>query len=299
MTNEWCEELLRCAEGLYVLKEESKKIVWANSYFTDRLKEPCVGEPCWKGLLGRKTPCPSCPKLSEQDGVYVWDYYEPHSKRWMKVKHLVFRRDGILYRAGNINMLDDVMRLNYETVQEISMLQTVLAKNRYEMASLTKEAIYDTLTGLFNRNCFQMDLEREYAEVSGLGILYFDLNNLKLINDKYRHKAGDALLRRMADVLRLVCGQAENAKCYRIGGDEFVLLLFQSSEEALKRCAELFAVYMDDYNQGQTHLCSVAVGRAFSEGPRDPELLVSQADNDMYRCKQKMKLSDSRMPDLP
>lgn len=297
MTNEWCDELLRCAEGLYVLEEESKKIVWANPYFTDSLKAPCVGLPCWKAFLGRETMCPFCPKLSEQDGVYVWDYYEPHGKRWMKVKHLVFRRDGILYRAGNINMIDDVMRLNYETVQEISMLQTVLAKNRGEMASLTKEAIYDNLTGLFNRNCFQMDLEREYADVSGLGILYFDLNNLKIINDKYRHTVGDALLRRMADVLRLVCGQAENAKCYRIGGDEFVLVLFQSTEEALKHCAELFSAYMDDYNQGQTHLCRVAVGRAFSEDPCDPELLVSQADNDMYRCKQKMK--DETEEELP
>ncbi len=289
MIDEWCEALLRCAEGMYILEEESKRIVWASPYLTDGIKAPCVGLPCWKAFLGRETVCPFCPKLSEQDGVYVWDYFEPKSRHWMKVKHLVFCRDGVLYRAGNINMIDDVMGLNYETVQEISMLQTVLAKNRGEMNSLTKEAIYDTLTGLFNRNCFQMDLTREYANVSGLGILYFDLNNLKLINDKYCHTAGDALLRRMADVLRLVCGQAENAKCYRIGGDEFVLLLIQSTEEALKRCEELFAEYMDDYNRGQTHQCSVAIGRAFSEGICDPELLVSQADNDMYRCKQEMK----------
>lgn len=107
------EELLRCAEGMYVMKEESKEIVWVNRFFTDALKAPCVGELCWKVLLRRETPCPFCPRLSEQDGVYVWDYYEPNSKRWMKVKHLVFRRDGVLYRAGNINMIDDVMHLNY------------------------------------------------------------------------------------------------------------------------------------------------------------------------------------------
>lgn len=289
MTNIWCEELLRCAEGMYVLEEKSKKIVWANRYFTDDLPPPCVGEPCWKAFLEREAPCPFCPKLSEQDGVYAWDYYEPQGRRWMKIKHLVFRKDGILYRAGNINMIDDVMHLNYETVQEISMLQTVLEKNRGEMASLTKEAIYDTLTGLFNRNCFQMDLEREYAEASWLGVLYFDLNNLKFINDRYCHTAGDVLLRRMADVLRLVCAQVENAKCYRIGGDEFTLMLSKSTEEVLEYCVKLFVGYMDDYNRGAEHLCSVAVGRAFSEGPCDLEQLISQADNDMYRCKQKMK----------
>lgn len=289
MANEWCEELLRCAEGLYVLEEESKKIVWASPYLTDGLNAPCVGEPCWKAFFDRGGPCPFCPKLSEKDGVYVWDCYEPQRKRWLKVKHLVFCRDGVLYRAGNINLIDDAMRLNYETVQEISTLQTLLVKYQGELASLSKEAIYDTLTGLFNRNCFQLDLKQKYANISGLGILYFDLNNLKRINDKYCHASGDVLLRRMADVLRLVCGQVENANCYRIGGDEFVLLLFQSTEETLKRCEEQFVDYMEQYNHGHPHPCSVALGRAFSEPPCDPERLVSQADNDMYRCKKNMK----------
>lgn len=289
MTNEWCVELMRCAEGMYVLNEKSKEIVWANPYFTEGLKTPCVGETCWKAFLGRETQCPFCPRLSEQDGVYAWDYYEPQSRRWMKIKHLVFRRDNLLYRAGNVNMMDDVMRLNYETVQEIAMLQTVLSKTQGEMTSLMKEAIYDTLTGLFNRNCFQMDLEREYAKVPGLGILYFDLNNLKFINDKYRHTAGDALLKRMADVLRLVCSQVKNAKCYRVGGDEFTLLLSQSTGEELEYCANLFTGYLEDYNKGAEHSCSVAVGRAFSKGLCDPKLLVSRADNDMYCCKQRMK----------
>lgn len=288
MENKWCEQLLRCTEELYVLEEESKKIVWVSSYINDGLTS-CVGEPCWKAFLGRDTVCPFCPKLSEQDGVYVWDYFDPRSRRWMKVKHLVFRKDGVLYRAGNINMIDDVMRLNYETVQEISMLQNVLVKNKGEMAELTKDAIYDVLTGLFNRNCFQIDLEREYTDVSGLGVLFFDLNNLKDINDKYRHRAGDMLLRRMSDVLRLVCGQIKNSKCYRIGGDEFVLLLSHSTENELERCEKLFNGYMEDYNRGEKHRCSVAVGRAFSHDPCDPELLVSKADNEMYRCKQKMK----------
>lgn len=289
MENDWWQELLRCAEGMYVLEEKSKKVVWVNWFFIDGLKTLCVGEPCWKVFLKRETPCPFCPNLSEQDGMYVWDYFEPKTRRWMKVKHLVFRKNGILYRAGNINMIDDVMRLNYETVQEISMLQTVLAKNRKEMVCLTNEALYDTLTGLFNRNCFQMDLERDFEDTFGFGILYFDLNNLKLINDKFCHTAGDELLRRMADVLRLVCLQTENAKCYRIGGDEFVLLLSQSTEEELAHCVELFIGYMDDYNRGKEHLCSVALGQAFSKDPCNLELLVSQADSDMYRCKRKMK----------
>lgn len=289
MENKWCEELLRCAEGMYVLKEETKEIVWANRYLADHLTIPYIGETCWKAFLGREAPCPFCPKLSEQDDVYSWDYYEPNGKRWMKVKHLVFRKDGVLYRAGNINLIDDMMCLNYETVQEISMLQTVLTKSRNEVANLTKEAIYDTLTGLFNRNCFQMDLEREYVNLDSLGVLYFDLNNLKDVNDNYSHTTGDTLLRRMSDVLRLVCAQSEHTKSYRVGGDEFVLMLSGGTREELAHCVELFTGYMDNYNQGEKHLCSVSVGQAFSNVPCNPETLVSQADQDMYRRKKELK----------
>ncbi|HWP50438.1 MAG TPA: GGDEF domain-containing protein [Clostridia bacterium] len=289
MMSEWHEALSRCAEGLYVLEEESKRIVWVNSYFVETLGTSCVGEYCWKAFLDRETPCPFCPQLTEKDDVYVWEYFDSRSKRWMKVKHLVFLKNSVLYRAGNINTMDDVMRLNYETVQEIVLLQSILTENRNEMASLTREAIYDTLTGLFNRNCFQLDLEQEYAKVSGLGVLYFDLNNLKETNDKYRHTAGDMLLRRMASVLQRTAGHFKNAKCYRIGGDEFVLFLAHCTEEELTRCATLFNSYLTAYNDGEKYVCSAAMGRAYSKIACNPEVLVTQADRDMYRCKKLME----------
>lgn len=289
MENEWIKALMQCAEGLYVLEEESRRVVWMSDYLTDGLDADGVGKPCWQVFMGRESPCPYCPRLSEGDGVYVWDFFEPKGKRWMKVKHLLFRCHGVLYRAGNINMMDDVMRLNYETVQEISMLQTVLKKNVGEMVKLEKEAIYDTLTGLYNRNCFHLDLKREYRDTQGIGVLYFDLNNLKETNDLYRHETGDALLRRLAEVLNRVSGHRKGSKCYRIGGDEFVLMITGGTEPELARLQELFADYMNAYNQKETYQCSIAVGCAFSEKSCDPEALVSRADSDMYRKKQLMK----------
>ena len=92
MENKWCEQLLRCTEELYVLEEESKKIVWVSSYINDGLTS-CVGEPCWKAFLGRDTVCPFCPKLSEQDGVYVWDYFDPVSYTHLDVN----KRQGVVF----------------------------------------------------------------------------------------------------------------------------------------------------------------------------------------------------------
>lgn len=289
MTNEWCEPLLSCCEGLYILEEKTKKIIWANSFIAKGIKDFCLGEPCWKVFLHRDGPCSFCPTLTMEDGVYVWDYYAPIEKRWLKVKQLVFNWDGVLYRAGNINMIDEVMHLNYETVQEISMLQSLLTQNNRAMMDIRKGALYDTLTGLLNRNCFQMDLEEEYAHSPGLGVLYLDINNLKEINDSCRHSAGDTLLRRTAHVMQMVSRQAQPSKCYRIGGDEFVMLFKNCTEEKLAGHASLFKTYLENCNRNQPHSCSVAIGMAFSEAACDPEQLVSQADKDMYVCKQQMK----------
>jgi len=206
------------------------------------------------------------------------------------VKNLLFRREGVLYRAGNINMIDDMMRLNHETVQEISTLQTVLSKSQGEMAVLEKEAVYDTLTGLFNRNCFQMDLKQEYSNVAGLGVLYFDLNNLKETNDCCGHETGDELLCRQAKAMRHAARHFKSSRGYRIGGDEFVLLLEGCTQAELTRCEERFAACLDSYNQNEAYPCSVAMGSAYSEAACEkPELLISLADSDMYRVKRAMK----------
>lgn len=293
MEQAWLEPLMRCAEGLYVLDEQTHRMVWANEYVSARFGGDCVGKPCWQALFGRESACPFCPPLEVGDEVYAWDYFDSHSKHWMKVKHLLFRHEGTLYRAGNINIIDDVMGLNYETVQEISMLQTVLNKNKGAFVKLEKEAIYDSLTGLYNRNCFHMDLQEVYTGVPGLGVLYCDLNNLKEANDRYRHETGDALLRRLAQVLLQVARHRKNAKCYRIGGDEFVLICAGCTEADFAGLLPLFNQYMKAYNQNEPHPCSVAVGHAFSADACDPEALVGLADSEMYREKRRMKGLDT------
>lgn len=289
MKNEWCEPLTRCAEGLYVLEEESRQIVYLNDYLADAFGTDSIGQPCWRVFLERDKQCPFCPRLSEEDGVYTWDCFDSRGVHWVKVKQLVFSQNGVRYRAGNVNLLDDVMQLNLEAVQGIATIQAVVDANRSELVRLERAANFDTLTGLNNRNCLYLDLEHIYAGAKGLGVLYFDLNNLKETNDDCGHAVGDLLLRRVAEVLRRLMGHLKGSKAYRIGGDEFVLLASEIDELELANLITRFNEYIEAYNKSEIHPCIVAVGHAFSKEGCNPEILVSEADSDMHRKKQRMK----------
>ena len=86
-----------------------------------------------------------------------------------------------------------------------------------------REATTDVLTGLSNRRQLVVDLEASWASRSARTLVFFDLNGFKRYNDTFGHPAGDALLSRLGARLHAVA--AERGSAYRLGGDEFCLLL--------------------------------------------------------------------------
>lgn len=94
---------------------------------------------------------------------------------------------------------------------------------------LEKLSFEDSLTGLFNRNKFNLDMQDfEKILLSRLGVAAIDLNGLKRVNDRMGHSAGDHLICRAANhIASMFAG-----RCYRIGGDEFVVIDSKMEEEA-------------------------------------------------------------------
>ena len=106
---------------------------------------------------------------------------------------------------------------------------------RKELESALKRLSYeDTLTGMYNRNRFNQDMEyyRTHA-CTQLGVACFDLNGLKELNDRQGHTAGDQLISRAAAHIL----QAFRGRSYRVGGDEFVVIDEESSEASFRACA--------------------------------------------------------------
>ncbi|MCL9846889.1 diguanylate cyclase domain-containing protein [Ralstonia solanacearum] len=106
------------------------------------------------------------------------------------------------------------------------MLTWALVTKEVEAENRIRQlAHYDTLTGLANRTNFREQLDaRLEAPGARLGLLYIDLDGFKLVNDTKGHRAGDALLERVAQRLRAVC-DCPGVAIARLGGDEFAVLV--------------------------------------------------------------------------
>src|SRR5438128_496589 len=116
---------------------------------------------------------------------------------------------------------------------ERDRLREELARARARIASLERLADEDSLTPVANRRAFVRQLRRMIALTHRYGvpaaIVYFDVNQMKEINDRHGHPAGDAALRHLAEVLRDNIRSSDIVG--RLGGDEFGVLLAHTDED--------------------------------------------------------------------
>jgi diguanylate cyclase (GGDEF)-like protein len=107
---------------------------------------------------------------------------------------------------------------------------------------LRSQAIRDPLTGLFNRRYMEETLEREIRRANrhntSVGVILFDIDRMKPINDGFGHDAGDVLLRALGELM-LRTFRGEDVAC-RYGGDEFTIVLPEASLADVWRRAEQF-----------------------------------------------------------
>lgn len=134
------------------------------------------------------------------------------------------------------SLITDLRARNTELQETIRRLEFTRARlSEEEMTART-----DGLSGLYNRRAFDAELpgfmQRAKAINTGLALLAMDLDHFKPVNDTLGHGAGDAVLRGVGKVLQ--AGVRRTDLPCRIGGDEFVILLTDLTEEAAKKRAE-------------------------------------------------------------
>jgi diguanylate cyclase (GGDEF)-like protein len=159
-----------------------------------------------------------------------------------------------------------------------------------ELKKLQVNAATDPLTGLYNRRLFDeyfdKELNRSARYSHRLGLVVFDMHVFKQINDRYGHPRGDQLLRAAAQTLRDSLRTSDYA--FRIGGDEFALLLPQTdSEQAMALARRLRAAFSE---QIEPMRLGVAVGldygvAVYPEDGGQKEALLGVADERLYQWK--------------
>jgi diguanylate cyclase (GGDEF)-like protein len=159
-----------------------------------------------------------------------------------------------------------------------------------ELKVLQVNAVTDPLTGLYNRRLFAEGFEKELNRARRyglpLGLVMLDLHRFKEVNDKHGHPAGDEVLRAAAATLKKALRTSDSA--FRIGGDEFAVLLPQTdAEQALALSRRIETVFAETL-QSLPLSVNVSMDHGVSTFPLDGEQadqLIRVADERLYRLK--------------
>lgn len=217
--------------------------------------------------------------LEQEKGLVTYEMLE-RQKVWRLLAVPMCRGKQIIGFLG----LDNPREHARDTtlLASIQFFITNSLDRRDQQRYLERLSYYDTLTHLRNRNGYMETLKRwSGRELQQVGGIYTDLNGLKKTNDTLGHEAGDALICRMASALEAAFPE----KAYRIGGDEFVVLMQDIPQEVFEENVRRFRAELQRQN-----VCA-AVGAVWEPHTRDLEALLRRADERMYEEKQKMKRS--------
>ena len=164
-----------------------------------------------------------------------------------------------------------------------------LTEQKVGSMELEKTAYQDALTGIGNRSAFTKEMQT-YGENPEAACIVADVNNLKLCNDRYGHKAGDKFI---ADAADCICrGFEKLGKCYRIGGDEFCIISDVDDPEQIQAAYDKLVYRVEEYNTGTSVIeIGIAVGYARYDANIDKNLEDTRirADQFMYLNKEMIK----------
>jgi diguanylate cyclase (GGDEF)-like protein len=155
-----------------------------------------------------------------------------------------------------------------------------------QSAQLRHEATHDSLTGLPNRRAFRARLEGEIgARGGGFALVLCDMDNLKTVNDTHGHDAGDKALQMLADALRAELRRSDEA--YRVGGDEFAVLLPGASRLDAERVMRRLRDTIPGGTPTGANRIEASFGIALLEPGDDAERVITRADEALYQAKRR------------
>ena len=161
----------------------------------------------------------------------------------------------------------------------VSKIIGINMRRAEEMANL---ADLDGMTGLYNKSKYLRQVARAYGATEKVAVIFWDVNNLKKINDSMGHEYGDRLILTASKSIKAITTKASTA--YRVGGDEFVLIISGGEEKTIRR---KLGEWQKAYNEAVADApleVSVSDGYAWGKGA-EIEDIIRRADQMMYENK--------------
>ncbi|GGE65551.1 GGDEF domain-containing protein [Streptosporangium jomthongense] len=285
VTNAGLQTILDNLDALvYVADFDTHELLYMNAYGYKNLGSFEHGQTCWEVLQNADGPCSFCTNhllvdnRGEATGIHVWEFQNKVNKRWYQC-----RDQAIEWTDGRLVRLEIATDITDRKNMELAL------KEAHKKAEA--DSRQDGLTRLNNRRAFfqfgRKYLKQAHRNQTSLAAIMFDLDHFKQINDSYGHEAGDAVLREVGNLLLSRIRESDIAA--RIGGEEFAVLLPDTSQEQAMELAERLRFLLQElrvrFRQDVLRpTASFGVAMLVPEDER-LETLLSRADEAMYLSK--------------
>ncbi len=173
--------------------------------------------------------------------------------------------------------------------EEVNKANMVISELSQQVKTLEETSNLDHLTKVFNRRALTSHLDMVCAKENisdQLHLLILDIDDFKMINDKYGHVAGDKILIFIANILRKTLRDGD--KIFRYGGEEFILVLNRISMDQCKTIAERLLELVRSNRliyKGENINVTISIGCTELKTHDNPDSIVSRADKALYRAK--------------
>ncbi len=276
-------------EGAYVV--DNKRIILAcNKMFeeiTGFKKEDVVGKHCHDNILrhvsesGKQLCHDGCPLLESigKNTVCTAKVYLHHQNGYR-----------IPVQVRTIPFVDEESGNTYaiEVFTDYIKESKIYIENR----KLKENLITDELTKVYNRRFIDYQLETSIKEHlifnTPLALLFIDIDHFKFVNDTYGHDVGDCVLKSVSQSLSLNVRKGDFVGRY--GGEEFVVLLRNITEEEMVLVAEKIRLLVSSTNtfleNDKSISVTVSIGAAYYKQGMSQEQLIKEADELMYKAKE-------------
>ena len=179
-------------------------------------------------------------------------------------------------------------------LEQLSVKISLCLSNVLIREQLEHMANYDRLTGVANRRLMEKSISEEITRQRRYNIpfslIFIDCNKFKIINDTYGHDCGDKVLVYVATQLQELI--RENDQCFRYAGDEFVITLagqtYKEGQKIAHRLSQFFIEHPMSY-EGELLPVTISCGVSACDGSQDMDLLLKQADEQLYLHKKVME----------
>ncbi|MCI5857079.1 MAG: EAL domain-containing protein [Agathobacter sp.] len=251
--------------GIYVLDQEKKAVLYTNQKFKELFANSISNGKINQILFSDR-------EMGLKN--YFEEVFFAEEDRWLDV------------HKSQIDWVDG-RKVSLCTIYDITDKKVYQKK-------IESQANNDFLTGLFNRMRCEQDLDRfiRLAELNGTegALLYIDLDDFKHINDGLGHQYGDVLLKAISHSLQKIEG-VENT-CYRMGGDEFIVIIPDNSDGRLEAVTKSVQSIFSQpwFLKGEDYYCTMSMGIAcFPTDANSVQELIRKADMALFSAKKEGK----------